>query len=131
MKKIFFSFALVFLLAASCSQKMESVPNQAVDQPSQITVTQKIAGQAAEKIYKLDPSENKSALELLKSDHRLETKVYEGIGEMVLSIDGVKPDAKHFWAFYLNGLSSNVGASSYSVKNNDIIEWKLEEIKNY
>src|SRR4051812_30836283 len=49
-----------------------------------------------------------SALELLKAQHKLETKTYSGVGEFVESIDGVKPDSKHFWKFFVNGKSSNV-----------------------
>lgn len=71
----------------------------------------------------------KNALELLRSNHQVATKMFSGVGEFVESIDGLKPDSKHFWSFYVNGKSSNVGADSYVTKSGDTIEWKLEEIK--
>lgn len=72
--------------------------------------------------------EGKTALELLRASHTITTKSFSGLGEYVESIDGVKPDSKHFWSFYVNGKSSNVGASSYTTKSGDVIEWKLEVI---
>jgi len=72
---------------------------------------------------------DKSALELLKSKYQVGTKQFSGLGEFVESINGVKPDSKHFWAFYVNGKSATLGASSYVTKNSDTIEWRLDEIK--
>ena len=74
-------------------------------------------------------SEGKNALELLKQYHKVETKSYEGLGELVTSIDGVAAASNQFWAFYVNGQQSQVGASAYITKDADTIVWKLEEIK--
>lgn len=71
----------------------------------------------------------KNALSLLKEKYKVETKTYKGLGELVVSIDGVKPDSKHFWAFYVNGKQSQTGAGAYTTKAGDKIAWKLEEIK--
>lgn len=73
--------------------------------------------------------DGKNALELLKMNHQITTKTFSGVGEFVETINGAKPDEKHFWAFYVNGKSSNVGADQYQTKSSDTIEWKLEEIK--
>jgi len=73
--------------------------------------------------------EGKTAMELLKSFHTVETQDFGDLGEFVESIDGMKPDSRHYWAFYLNGEQSQVGASAYVTKPTDIIEWVLEEIK--
>lgn len=113
------------------SPKSSSPPvvNQSIPKAGDITVTQRVEGSNLNKpSYQI--ANAKTALDLLKSSHTVKTKVYAGIGEFVESIDGVKPDSKHFWAFYVNGVSSNVGASSYNLKNNDKIEWKLSAISN-
>ena len=73
--------------------------------------------------------EGKTALELLKASHSVETKEFAGVGEYVVSIDGLAPDAKHFWAFYVNGQQAQLGAGAYATKSSEVIEWKLEEIK--
>lgn len=74
--------------------------------------------------------EGKTALELLKASHNVETKEFSGIGEYVVSIDGVQPEPnKAFWAFYVNDKQAEVGAGSYVTKSSDVIEWKLEEIR--
>lgn len=78
-------------------------------------------------IYK--GQEGKSALEILKANHRVETKDFSGVGEFVAAIDGVEPQTTHFWSFYVNGSQAQVGASAYLTKDSDTIEWKLEEIK--
>jgi hypothetical protein len=36
---------------------------------------------------------------------------------------------QEFWALYVNGKQSEVGAGVYVTKNDDVIEWRLEEIK--
>lgn len=73
--------------------------------------------------------EGKTALELLKASHNVETKEFSGVGEFVASIDGVAPDSQHFWAFNVNGKMADVGAGAYATKPSDQIEWKLELIK--
>ena len=141
MKKFFILSASIILLAAGCNKAQPQSANQQVTQPmttnpssdevktTTITVTQTVDGSNQNKLSDVIPA-GENAVDLLKADHRADTKSYSGIGEMVLSIDGIKPDSEHFWAFYVNGKSSNVGASSYVLKNGDKIEWKLEAISS-
>jgi hypothetical protein len=72
--------------------------------------------------------DGKNAFELLKASHRVDAKHYS-FGDMVTGIDGVSPDSKHFWAMYVNGEFSQVGASQYITKNSETIKWVIEEIK--
>lgn len=72
--------------------------------------------------------EGKTALAILKSSHEVGTKTFDGIGEMVTSIDGVEPDSNHFWAFYVNDKQAEVGAGQYQTKDGDTVTWKLEKI---
>lgn len=74
-------------------------------------------------------AEGKTALELLRAAHRIEIKEFSGLGEFVTAIDGIEPDASHFWAFYVNGNQAQVGAGQYVTKATNQIEWRLEEIK--
>lgn len=76
--------------------------------PSAVTV-QGVAGQ--------------TALATLKASHKVETKTYTGLGEYVVSIDGVAGDATHYWSFNVNGKSSDVGAGSYTAKAGDSLEF--------
>jgi len=69
--------------------------------------------------------EGKTAMELLKASHQVEATPFD-FGDMVTSIDGVKPDSSQFWAFYVNGQASMVGADAYQTKNGDQITWKLD-----
>ncbi len=73
--------------------------------------------------------EGVDALTLLKQQFQVQTKDFgPGMGEFVESIQNIKPGKDEFWAFYINGSSSNVGASSYQTKADDTLEWKLEKI---
>lgn len=72
-----------------------------------------------------DGVEGKNALDLLKEKHTILTTHYS-FGDMVTSIDGKAADAKHFWGFYVNGKSSDIGASAYTTKAGDKIEWKYD-----
>jgi hypothetical protein len=77
-----------------------------------------------------DGRNDKTALELLKDGHKVETKEYSGMGEFVTSIDGVAAeDGKNFWAFYVNGQMAAEGASTYKTKDGEKIEWRLDAIQ--
>jgi HAMP domain-containing protein len=77
-----------------------------------------------------DGKNDKTALELLKDSHKVETKEYSGMGEFVTSIDGVAAeDGKNFWAFYVNGQMAAEGASTYKTKDGEKIEWRLDAIQ--
>ena len=71
--------------------------------------------------------DGKNALDLLKIDHQVEVQHYS-FGDMVLSIDNIKPDSKHFWAMYVNDSFSQVGASAYVTKSTDKIKWEVDAL---
>lgn len=109
-------------------------------EPATVTDTQDTAALAEQKQSSLDlifgesirygGVEGQNALALLKAGYVVETKDFSGLGEFVVSIDGVTPDPnRSFWSFYVNGSQSQVGASQYQTKASDVIEWKIEEIK--
>lgn len=72
--------------------------------------------------------DGKNAFELLTAAAAVEFKSYD-FGVFVESINGVKPDEKHFWKLYINGAESQVGADKLQTKDGDVVEWKLEEIR--
>lgn len=72
--------------------------------------------------------DGKNAFELLQDITDVGYKQYD-FGVFVESINGVKPDEKHFWKLYYNGQEAQVGASELQTKNGDVIEWKIEEIR--
>lgn len=64
------------------------------------------------------------ALTLLREKTAVEQ---DGTG-MVVSINGRKADneKREFWGFYVNGEMAVVGSAGYQTKNDDIIDWKIE-----
>jgi|GEM_PF-3334345 len=122
--------ASVLLLAAGCQkQEVKNTPAPVQVQQQIVSVRQSVEGGKQNEQFSYPASFSKTALDLLTSSYKVETKTFSGAGEFVNSINGVKADTKHFWEFIVNGQSSNLGASSYTVNNGDIIEWKLTEIK--
>lgn len=71
--------------------------------------------------------DGQNALVLLEASHRVDVKHYS-FGDMVNAIDGIAPDSKHFWAMYVNGQFSQVGASAYVTKSSDTIKWELDAV---
>lgn len=124
MKKAILSVTTALLLGGGAAGYIVT-KNDAPNQTNQ-TVT---AQQNTQKEISYKGIEGKNALEILKQMHTVETKDYAGFGEMVLSIDGIKPDSKHFWSMYVNDTQSSEGAGSYSTKADETITWKLEEIQ--
>ena len=126
MKKLIVAVVAVLAMAGGATGLIIANKNEP-KQTQQSTQTTQVQQKSTEVSYK--GVEGKNALELLKQSHKVETKSYEGLGELVTSIDGVSPDSKHFWAFYVNGQQSQVGAGAYTTKDTDTVVWKLEEIK--
>ena len=70
--------------------------------------------------------EGKTALELLRENYNIETEEYS-FGEMVVSINGVAAGEGEFWAFYVDGEMSEVGAGELVTSDGQLLEWKLEK----
>ena len=135
-KKSFYKIllAVLLLLAASWFVFGKSLfdsrnSNQSVQK---ITVGQSITGKNTEANFISYQVEiGKTALDLLRENAEVQTKC-EGINAYVTQINGY-PDLrrmsllKEFWAFYINGKMSKVGAGSYKLKDGDKIEWKVEK----
>ena len=124
--KFLITLAAISLISAACNKAQ--APEVSKDMQQSVTATQKVTdGQEQMVTYEL--SLNKTALDALKEKHTITVKNYPGIGDFVESIDGTKPDSSHFWALYVNGQQSQVGADKYVLKNGDKVEWKLERIE--
>jgi hypothetical protein len=143
--KIILLSAAVFLLAAGCNQTQPQVNNQPLSQQQAgqpAAVTQPAKSPDIRPWFKetVDGSKynqpqtqftiGQNALEVLDATYQITTKDYGSMGKFVESIDDISPDSKHFWEFFVNGKSSNVGASSYVLKAGDKIEWKLSAINS-
>lgn len=57
----------------------------------------------------------------------IKTKKFGSLGYLIDGINGKDSRDGYYWTLYINGLESNVGASLYVPKTNDIIEWKYEK----
>lgn len=75
--------------------------------------------------------EGKNAFELLQDavgDDKVVYKQYD-FGVFVEEINGLKPDAEHFWKLFYNGKESQVGADMLETHKGDVLEWVVEKIQ--
>lgn len=119
MKKFLLPVAIVILVLIGYTyfKSYKSISTKRI--PVEITVDKGISDKA-------DIIEGTTALDYLKSRAKVETKG-EGVNAYIVSISGRKADEskREYWAFYINGKLSEVGAGSYILKNGDKIEWKI------
>ena len=126
MKKLIFVLIFIFIIGGVLYPKI-SQKSQILESPTQvkkITVYQKV-GEFENK--KTIINKGSVALDLLKTDFKI---VAEGDGKnaFVTKINDLSADksSREFWAFYINGKQSQVGAGSYILNEGDKIEWKIE-----
>lgn len=104
-------------------------PSDVVQEQSVPVVQEQVQQVPATTDVKYQGEDGRNAMNLLKANYRVETQSFGDMGEFVKSIDGIEPDNTHFWALYINGTISQVGAEVYVTKSSDQIEWKLEKIQ--
>ena len=80
------------------------------------------------KVVNYQGQTGKTALAVLQSLAKVETKS-SSYGDFVVGINGVTADGtKEFWSFYVNGKLADQGAGTYQSKDSDKIEWKVESV---
>jgi LPXTG-motif cell wall-anchored protein len=47
-------------------------------------------------------------------------------GDMITGINGLNADDSHFWSFYINGVSADVGPVTYKVQDSDKLSFRYE-----
>lgn len=81
--------------------------------------------------YQISLPQNSTVFSLLeelakRENFKVESKVYEGMGVFVESIDGVKNGTENkYWQYWLNSELPPVAADKKEVKKGDKIEWKF------
>lgn len=88
-------------------------------------------GEGNLKTYQIIPAENSTVFPLLeelakRENFKVESKVYEGMGVFVESIDGVKNGTENkYWQYWVNRELPMVAADKKEVKGGDKVEWKF------
>lgn len=92
------------------------------------TISLQVKADGNTKDYQVQNSVGKTALEVTKlaiSDVKM---TGEGANAFITSINGrvALNDKKEFWKLVINGKDAEVGAGSYTVKENDKISWEID-----
>jgi hypothetical protein len=81
---------------------------------------------AVSKTFEVEPGTN--ALDAIKAAlgaDNLSTKDFGGnLGVFIAGLYGIDAEGNHFWEFTVNGKSSDVGVSSYEVKDGDVLGFR-------
>jgi len=81
--------------------------------------------------FQIVPSENSTVFSLLeelaeRENFKVESKIYEGMGVFVESINGVKNGTDNkYWQYWVNDELPMVAADKKEVRKGDKVEWKF------
>lgn len=78
------------------------------------------------KVFSYNCEKEKSTFEVLVNKFDIKT-TDSSYGKMVTGIDGIVPDKNEYWAFYIDGKTSSVGAENYKCMGEEKIEWRLDK----
>jgi len=88
-------------------------------------------GDGKVKTFQIVPTGNSTAFSLLeelakRENFKVESKIYEGIGVFVESIDGVKNGADNkYWQYWVNSELPMVAADKKEIKKGDRVGWRF------
>jgi hypothetical protein len=92
----------------------------------QVQLVIESANTVSSKSYTIASGSN--VIQLLEIDHILDTTYFNGLGLYVNAIDGEfaywVPN-QQFWELLVNSRVSDLGASNYILKANDVITWRI------
>ncbi len=133
MKKKFLPFLFiglaVFVFVGRSLEKNQAEQIPTAEQSITATASAQPTHQPLEVISFTASQSGQTAFELLEKRAEIEFTDYGQAGKFVNSINGLTSDDQHFWAFYLNGDSSQTGASQTQVNEGDLVEFKYETIE--
>jgi hypothetical protein len=117
------AYGLMRPVAAPKTGSVESAQTKGSASPA---ASASVAASAAQTVSYAG-AEGKTALELLQANAKNVQVKGEGANAFVTGINGYTANdaKKEFWAFYVNGKTSDVGAGSYVTKAGDQIQWKI------
>jgi len=75
-----------------------------------------------------DGQDGKTALDLLKETHKVQTQE-SSMGLFVSSIDDTENQSDTFWMLYVDGKYASVGADQLKTKTGEKIEWRFEKFE--
>lgn len=99
------------------------------EQPASVSL--EVVGEENKSLFSnsdLAVQEDNTALSLLKDATAVETTETD-YGPMIVGIEGLKAEGSYYWAFFVNGEPSEVGAGEYEPKAGDELQFKYESFE--
>jgi hypothetical protein len=106
----------------------ESIVKQSVQEKTLYTID---FGDGKVRTFEVILSDNATVFSLLKKlaegeNFKIESKIYEGMGVFVESIDGIKNGTDNkYWQYWVNSELPMVAADKKEIKKDDRVEWKF------
>ncbi|HIH10310.1 MAG TPA: DUF4430 domain-containing protein [Candidatus Diapherotrites archaeon] len=124
MKKLIVIFAVLMLALAGCSGQKTDIAQKP------IIVQIKALDKESDLVYekRLNALEGQTLLEMLRENNvPIETQDTP-YGAFLNGIGGISPSAQEYISIYVNGQYAQEGIGTLKPKNNDLIEFGIEEI---
>jgi len=117
---------MAFILFVGCDKKVEDKKS---DDKKAVEVI--VYDKEKEIVYEKKLETEKSKLsDIIKNIDGLNIESENGqYGEFIVAINNVRQEDGYYWVYYVNDEYATVGVESYSVKNNDKVEFKLESFE--
>ncbi|MCA9381941.1 DUF4430 domain-containing protein [Candidatus Dojkabacteria bacterium] len=131
-KKFYVIGAVLIMLAFGCALvaelafvKQSNNDNRSIDEVTASEPKQNVITEKRLDIYATEDGQN--ALELLKSSAVVEYDEFQ-FGAFVTTINNLKADSEHYWAFYVNGEYAEKGIDSTTLNKGDEISLVYEAL---
>ena len=97
-----------------------------------LPIVDNVTLKAGTKTYSAHIEKSESVLDLMRSlvstsSFTFTGKDYPSLGFFVESIDGKRNGDGKYWILYVNGKSSDLGASNATIHAGDTVEWRFEK----
>jgi hypothetical protein len=122
-RNLFSLFVLVFALVTGTFQASVLAVEESPKETISVIGDQTTGSILSETVVEYE--ENRTALDLLlKTVGENNVKISESTyGKMITEIQGLEAKGNYYWAFYINGISAQLGADQYTVQKGDRISF--------
>ncbi|MEW6295337.1 MAG: DUF4430 domain-containing protein [Candidatus Diapherotrites archaeon] len=116
------------VLLLGCTSQSNSAPATAKELVKATFILEKADGSTETKTIEVEKGSN--AFDAMKKVFSVQAKK-SSFGEFIESIEGIKPDAEHFWALYVDGKFATKAIDAYTLDKDTEIKWSYKNVSEY
>lgn len=120
--------AMALLLMSGCTNTSDSSNNTADAQQFPVKIIVMLADENKLVEENITVNAKTSAYDALIKVATVESKQF-GLGKFITTIEGVKPAANEYWAFYIDGNYAQVGADSFKIEKETELIFQIQSMQ--